>query len=371
MQFIMNADEAYADLDDYFVRTGAECILLVCGSGFQHLRIKDYFETLEERLGVRIVRFSDYQPNPCYDSVVRGVSIFRAGKCDLIAAVGGGSAMDVAKCIKLYANMDNHAPYLAQRIVPNDIPLLAIPTTAGTGSEATRFAVIYHNGEKLSVSDESCIPSAVLFDPALLKPMPMYQRKATMLDALCHAVESYWSVHATQESMDYARRAIKMIVAAEVRYLANDDQGNAEMMQAANLAGKAINITQTTAGHAMCYKLTTLYGIAHGHAAALCVKALLPYMMQYSAHCTDARGAAHLENVFGEIADALGCSRYDLPARFAEIVDALALPVPSVKSDEDFAVLTASVNPERLRNHPVSLSTDTIKSLYQQILQGV
>ena len=369
MQFIMNADEAYTELDDYFVRTGAECILLVCGGGFQHLRIKDYFETLEERLGVRIVRFSDYQPNPCYDSVVRGVSIFRAGKCDLIAAVGGGSAMDVAKCIKLFANMDNHAPYLAQRIVPNEIPLLAVPTTAGTGSEATRFAVIYHNGEKLSVSDESCIPSAVLFDPSLLKPLPMYQKKATMLDALCHAVESFWSVHATQESMDCARRAIRMIIAAKDRCLANEDAGNAEMMQAANLAGKAINITQTTAGHAMCYKLTTLYGIAHGHAAALCVKALIPYMTEHSQHCTDARGAVHLENVFGEIADALGCAKHDLPVRFAEIVDALALPLPSVKSEGDIAVLTASVNPERLRNHPVPLHPDTIASLYRQILQ--
>ena len=276
MQQILTASADYVELDEYFVQSGAKSILLVCDSAFGFLRIKDYFETLEARKGIRVVKFSDFQPNPLYESVVKGVEIFHENKCGLIAAVGGGSAIDVAKCIKLYSNMDSSENYLKQQIVPNDVPLFAVPTTAGTGSEATRYAVIYYNGAKQSVTDYSCIPSTVLFDASALKTLPMYQKKATMMDALCHAIESFWSVNSNEESMGYSQQAIEMIVANKASYLANEDAGNENMLKAANIAGKAINITQTTAGHAMCYKLTSLYGIAHGHAAAPCDKALIP-----------------------------------------------------------------------------------------------
>ena len=369
MQNILTASADYAELDDYFVQSGAESILLVRDSAFDFLRIKDYFESLEARRGIRVVPFSDFQPNPLYESVVKGVEVFRENGCNLIAAVGGGSAMDVAKCIKLYANMDSSENYLKQTIVPNDVPLFAVPTTAGTGSEATRYAVIYYQGEKQSVADYSCIPSTVLFDASVLKTLPIYQKKATMMDALCHAVESFWSVNSNDESMAYSREAIRMITANRESYLANEDTGNANMLKAANLAGKAINITQTTAGHAMCYKLTSLYGIAHGHAAALCDKALIPYMMQHPEQCIDPRGAEHLEGVYAEIADAFGCNTDKLADCFADIVDSLALSVPKVKSPEEIDILKTSVNPVRLKNHPIALTVETIEILYRQILR--
>lgn len=91
-------------------------------------------------------------------------------------------------------------------------------------------------------------------------------------------------------------------------YLANRSEGNAIMLRAANLAGRAINIAQTTAGHAMCYKLTSLYGISHGHAASLCVRKLWPFMIENISLCTDERGAAYLMDTFSEIAKAMGCS---------------------------------------------------------------
>lgn len=141
-----------------------------------------------------------------------GVKAFLESSADAIAAVGGGSAMDVAKCIKLYSGMDHNVCYLEQEIIPNDIRFLAVPTTAGTGSEATRFAVIYYEGEKQSVAHESCIPDAVLVDPEALKTLPTYHRKAAMLDAFCHAVESFWSIKSTEESRGLAAEAIRMIL---------------------------------------------------------------------------------------------------------------------------------------------------------------
>jgi len=369
MQNILIATEHYKELDDFLINSDARSLLLVVDGELQILRINDYFDTLEDRTGIKVVRFSDFKPNPLYESVVEGIKVFHKNKCDLIVAVGGGSAIDVAKCIKLYSNMDDSKNYLKQKIVPNEITLLAVPTTAGTGSEATRYAVIYFNGEKQSVADYSCIPSIVLFDASALKTLPIYQKKSTMMDALCHAIEAYWSVNSTEESIGYSREAIQLIIANKESYLANDETGNANMLKAANLAGKAINITQTTAGHAMCYKLTSLYNIAHGHAAALCDTVLIPYMIKHLEQCIDPRGAEHLNKVYAGIAEAMGCKSVNqLVTAFSKIVNDLEFKPITVSSSNDIDVLKTSVNPVRLKNHPIKLTVEVIEELYRQIL---
>lgn len=366
MQQIIEAGNQYKQLDDYLL--GKKKILLVCGKSIESLEIGKYFDGLEERTRIKIVKFSNFKPNPLYESVVEGVKVYKEEQCDCIVAVGGGSAMDVAKCIKLYANMDKGQNYLKQKIVPNDILFIAVPTTAGTGSEATRFAVIYYNGKKQSVSDNSCIPSAVVVDPSVLETLPEYQKKSTMMDALCHATESFWSVNSTEESQKYSTEAIKLVLQNKDGYLANTKKGNAGMLKAANTAGKAINITQTTAGHAMCYKLTGLYGIAHGYAAALCVSKLYPYMLENVDKCIDPRGGEYLKETFKRLAKAYGCDRaMDAANKFNEILKGLNLEVPIPKK-EDYEILKNSVNPIRLKNNPVGLDIDTIDSLYHQIL---
>ncbi len=367
-QRIISAENNYAELDKYIKDSGCKSIMLVCDESLKFLNIKNYFDILEDRLNVKLTRFSNFKPNPLYESVVEGVQLFHEKSCEMIIAVGGGSAMDVAKCIKLYSNMDSHENYLNQKIVPNDILLLAVPTTAGTGSEATRYAVIYYGGEKQSVTHVSCIPSVVLMDSSVLKTLPEYQKKSTMLDALCHAIESFWSVNSTEESRKYSKTAVQMIMRNKDAYLANEESGNAEMLKAANIAGKAINITQTTAGHAMCYKLTSLYGIAHGHAAALCVSKLFPFMVDNTNKCIDSRGEDFLKNIFVEIASAMGCTNTDDAClKFNVIFYSLNLSVPQAK-DKDFEILKNSVNPTRLKNNPIGLEIDDIDVLYHKIL---
>lgn len=367
-QEILIASENYSELDNYIQKKGIKTIFLVCGESLSHLRLNAYFLELKSRLGVELVRFSDFQPNPLYESVVKGVELFNRETCDVIFAVGGGSAMDVAKCIKLYANMDPGRNYLEQNIVPNDITLLAIPTTAGSGSEATRYAVIYYNGEKQSVADDSCIPSTVLMDATVLKTLPVYQKKSTMLDALCHAIESYWSVNSTEESRAYSQQAIQIIMENKEKYLNNEDEGNRNMLMAANIAGKAINITQTTAGHAMCYKITSLYGIAHGHAAAICLAKLWPHMLNNIDKCVDVRGKEYVETIFYGIANAMGCQdKHEAVKIFNEYVLDLGLNTPKA-TQEDYEILCQSVNPIRLKNNPIRLELSDIEKLYKQIV---
>ena len=370
-QIVLVACGDYRDLDQYLQLKDSKKILLVCDPSISFLGINDYFLTLEERLGVKVVRFSDFQPNPLYESVVKGVDVFLTEACDTIVAVGGGSAMDVAKCIKLYSNMDRSENYLKQSIVPNDTPFIAVPTTAGTGSEATRYAVIYYEGEKQSIADYSCIPPVVLFDTSVLETLPLYQKKATLMDAMCHSIESFWSVNSTDESKGYSREAIGLIIKNYKDYLAGDDSKNELMLKASHIAGKAINITQTTAGHAMSYKLTSLFRIAHGHAAALCIKGIWPFMVEHTGNCIDARGEEYLKGTFAEIADAMGCSSVEEAiSKFGNMVDELGLEVPENVTDKDYEVLKNSVNPVRLKNNPVALSVEDIDFIYHSVLGG-
>ncbi len=358
------------DVEKVLRDRAAESVLLVCGNSFRQQGLYGKIKEAAEKAGARMTEFSDFEPNPKYESVVKGVQIFLEQRCDFIIAAGGGSAMDVAKCIKLFWNMDQHQSFLGQEIVENDTPLLAIPTTAGTGSEATRFAVIYDQGNKQSVGHRSCIPEYVILEPALLKTLPEYQRKATMLDALCHALESYWSVNSTKESRVYAAKAVQEVFRHHKAYLENKPEGNEGMLLAAYTAGQAINLTQTTAGHAMCYKLTTLYGLAHGHAAALCVETLWPYMTEHMEDCHDPRGEEYLQEMFQELAQVMGCmTTAEAVEKYREFLKGLALPSPVLKEEKELELLKRSVNPERLKNNPVRLTEETLEGLYRQILK--
>lgn len=360
----------YNGIDKWIAENAIRKPFLVCDASMPFLKVKEYFDELETRTPV--VKFDDFQPNPLYESVVEGVKLFRDEGCDGIIAVGGGSAIDVAKCVKLYSNMPGDGAdgsWLKCEIVPNAVPFLAMPTTAGTGSEATRYAVVYYNDAKQSITSESIVPSTVLMDASALKTLPLYQKKATMCDALCHAIESFWSVNSTEESKGYSKKAIELVIANMDAYLANDDEANANMLVAANMAGKAINITQTTAGHAMCYKITSLFGSAHGHAAILCDRVLFPWMIENTDKFVDSRGEEYLKNTLDEIGKAMGCKDAQGGAeKLRKIFEALAFEIPAA-TDEQYEELKTSVNPVRLKNHPVRLDVETIDRLYHEILR--
>ncbi|MCL1886138.1 MAG: phosphonoacetaldehyde reductase [Dehalococcoidia bacterium] len=303
---------------------------LVCDAAFDALGID---------MPYKYVRFSDFTSNPHYQDAKAGLKLLRKTKCDFMVAIGGGSSIDMAKSIKYYSHIDR--------------PLMAVPTTAGTGSEATHFAAIYRDGTKYSIADAKLLPNYVILQPDVLKTLPDYQKKCTMLDALCQAIESWWSKKATAQSIEFSRRAIKLILNNMDGYLKNEDAANKNMLTASNLAGRAINITTTTAPHAMSYKLTTLYGLPHGHAVALCLPKVWRHMKNYNA-----------------IAVALGKQNFEEAILFFEqLLQKLEVLPPQNASVNDLDVLTHSVNAQRLHNNPVKLGCDTIRTLYKEILE--
>lgn len=361
-QTILETSGDYHELN-YWFKNINRC-MLVCGKSIEKNAVNEYLKEIPSKLGTEIIKFSDFSPNPLYEDVVKGVNLFGEKNCDGIIAVGGGSAIDVAKCVKLYHNLGDgtDGAWLKAKIIPNDIKLMAIPTTAGSGSEATRFAVIYYKGNKQSVTDESIIPQTVLMDKNSLKTLPLYQRKATMCDALSHALESFWSVNSTEESRKYSADALKSALKHMDAYLNNTDEGNRAMLYAAHTAGRAINITQTTAGHAMCYKLTSLFKIAHGHAAILCNRVLFAHLAENADKRED------LEKILREISEAMSCKTLKSAVEeLKRIFDGLKLEIPKA-AEEQYEILKNSVNPVRLKNHPLALTADDIDNLYRRIL---
>lgn len=346
---------------------GSSKVLLVCDSSFPFLNIKADIEAMD----VPYVVFSDFTPNPLYEDVCKGVDLFNITKCDTILAVGGGSSMDVAKCIKLYCRMDKDRLYLEQEYKDTGIKLIAIPTTAGTGSESTRYAVIYYDGKKQSVTHDSIIPNVAILEPKVLKTLPIYQKKCTMLDALCQGIESWWSVNSIDESKEYSKIAVETIMKWWREYIfENTDESAMHIMEAANYAGRAICITQTTAPHAFSYKITSLYKLPHGHAVAVGLPEIWQYMIANMDKCIDSRGKEYLADVFSDISKAMGCETPTLAIKeFCQMLKEMDINNPVANNrEEDLGILSHSVNPIRLKNNPVELNDCIIRNLYKEIV---
>ena len=359
------------NLDGLLRQLTAGKVLLVADASFPYLSIKDQLENM----AVPYILFDQFSPNPLYEDVCKGVRLFNEQQCDAIVAVGGGSSIDVAKCIKLYCKMDPAVNYLQQEPFDSGIPLVAIPTTAGTGSESTRFAVIYYEGKKQSVNHLSIIPNYALLEPSVLETLPLYQKKCTVLDALCQSIESWWSVNSTEESKQISKAALETLTAALMPYVSETAEPRSPLvasnvMRAANMAGQAINITQTTAPHAFSYKITSLYHLPHGHAVAVCLPHIWRYMLEHPERCIDSRGAEYLDGVFCDIAAAMGCnSPSEAVDRFEKLLRDLELGGPhSDNRAADMEVLVHSVNPVRLKNNPVGLDLEAIREIYEKVI---
>lgn len=367
MQKIFQGRESYKQIAEILKEINSKKFLLVCGkNSFEALNIQLFIDTECPNY----VRFSDFSSNPKYEQVCKGIQEFNSNHCDAIVVIGGGSAMDVAKCIKLFCKMKADENCLKQEFSDTGIPLIAVPTTAGTGSESTRYAVIYYNDEKQSVTHNSIVPNYAILDVSLLKTLPLYQKKCAMLDALCQGIESWWSINSTDESKEYSKIAIETIMNNWEQYIFEDDEQAAEqIMVGSNYAGKAINITQTTAPHAFSYKLTSLYGIPHGHAVAICLPVIWEFMLSQEGMCNDPRGCKYLSVIFEQIANAMKViSSIQAIKLIKQMMSDMELQqYVQCRSEEEMCILTSSVNPIRLRNNPVSISSNEIRNLYEFI----
>lgn len=325
-----------------------------------------------------VVRFYDFSVNPKMEDLGHVLEAFKASKAHLLIAVGGGSTIDLAKLINYFA---------ATGIDPTNYtkgekcnieafwPLLAVPTTAGTGSEATHFAVLYNGFKKISVADGRMAPSHIWLNPRFTISMSSYLTACTGFDAFAQAIESYWAVGSTKESRQDSAKAIKLCLAhLEKAVMMPTLEHRANMLQAAYLSGKAINVSKTTAAHALSYALTAHYGLPHGHAVAMTLPAVFEANTTFTEKdVCDPRGVEHLHTIITEICELFEVdSVQEVVQRIRDIVTNIGLS-DSWLSEHDFEpkeareYITQEVNYERLWNNPRSLNGKMIDQIVSHI----
>lgn len=335
---------------------------LCCSGSFKKTAA---FEYLKNNFDLTV--WDKVRPNPRFEDMVAAADLFSKSKCDFIIGAGGGSVLDSAKMIKLLTT-NNPKTALSEPMQDNDIKFLAIPTTSGTGSEATRYSIFYVNEkEKHSITHSGFLPDFVLLDSSFLKTVPPYQRRCTAMDALCHSIESYWNVKSTEESKAIAKRAIELFVENKDGYINNTDSGNNGMMMASYYAGKAIDITSTTSAHAMCYNITVNCHTAHGHSVSVNLKEIWKYMNLHNDKINDARGRAYVLKTLDELGIMLGGKNSVEGAQIFEGIlneFELCAPVANEKLVKGFA---EKVNPDRLLNNPTVLTSDDVFKIYRKV----
>ncbi len=289
-----------------------------------------------------------FEVNPKKLQVDEMIAQYQSDDYQIIIAFGGGSAIDFAKLYKHFSRAK--------------LPLIAIPTTAGTGSEATQFAVYYVDGEKQSLDEASVLPEYSILDARLLLKAPAYLKACSAIDAYCQAIESYWAVQSTDESKQYAAKAILLAKDYIVPFVnTQNEEACQKMALASNFAGKAINTSRTTAAHALSYKITSLYGLPHGHAVALSMADLFEANLHCDEQsCQDARGADYVKSTVKQISDLLKIDNFraywnNLLAELGLSKDFTHLGITDKES------LIQGVNQDRLKNNPKILTKDLDK----------
>lgn len=252
--------------------------------------------------GVDCVSYLDVLPNPTVEMVEAAAALFLARKCDFIVALGGGSPMDVAKAAGVIAKYGGSiTDYEGADRVPGEIvPIAAIPTTAGTGSEVTAFSVITDTKRsyKLSVFSYRLIPKYAILDSQLILSLPKAVAAATGIDAAIHAIESYLSRTASPFSDAMAEKALELIGANLRTFVAcrqNTEAADA-MLAGSMFAGIAFAWARLGNVHAMSHPVSAHFGVAHGVANAV----LLPVVLEYNALADTGRYARIRSYLFGD-----------------------------------------------------------------------
>lgn len=340
-----------------FSRYRNQKVFLVHGkNSYLSCGAKNIFDKVFTNLNCNVFEHFDFSENPKWDEIKIGIEKFNLFNPDVIVAIGGGSVIDTAKLIRFFSNTEgNPQKYIEPK---NDlIPFFVLPTTSGTGSETTHFAVCYVDGKKYSVASKQILPSKVFLDYRFTLNNPKYLTACTGLDALCQAIESYWSVKSTKESRKYAIKAIKNIYPNLINCVNNPNKKIRRNVSIGSYyAGKAINISFTTAPHAYSYGITSKFGIPHGHAVAIS----LPYFFELNSNvneenCNDIRGTDFVKERLFKLTKLL---KIKINAK-EELTNYINLILQKediqIWFEKNWNTISDTVNVQRLGNNPVKV----------------
>jgi alcohol dehydrogenase len=251
-------------------------------------RKQGFIDRVASALGKTLVYvLDDVKPNPDLLIVDAQITRLRSIRPDVVIALGGGSSIDTAKALARMlvqppgATLRCHFRDQVTLSQHNALPVIAIPTTSGTGSEVTPFATIwdFELGKKYSVIGEDIFPHTAILDPELTYELPEEVTISTGLDAISHALESIWNRNAYPVSIAFATESLTLSLPAlrALGHSVRNHAARADIMQASLLAGLAISQTRTALAHSISYPLTTDFGLPHGIACSFTLPALLRF----------------------------------------------------------------------------------------------
>lgn len=349
-------------------------VLIISDRGLEKLGVVQKITDILQENGIDNDVFLDVEANPSVETVNAATEIFKKSGAEVIIALGGGSPMDVAKAVGVLAKHGGEITQYegADKVPDKIVPILAIPTTAGTGSEVTAFSVITDRSRnyKLTVFSYELIPSYVLLDPELIMTLPKAVAASTGIDALVHAIEAYLSLAASPFSDSMAEKAMEMIGKNIRSFVANSNNEEAagSMMLASTFAGVAFAWARLGNVHAMAHPLGGYFNIPHGVANAI----LLPTVLEYNALADNGR----FEKIYNYVKECKGIATNFVPQLLVDEIRKLTsiLGIPKTLSEigvtEDMIPNMAidAMKSGNIAVNPRKTTVSDIEMLYQKAL---
>lgn len=320
--------------------------LIVCGNGGSAIRngaMEDVCQALRQE-SINWELFDEVEPNPTIETIRRGAALAYENKADFVIGIGGGSPMDAAKGMAI-TNLERITDQeLLELKYGNVLPIVLVPTTAGTGSEVTSASILTsHNDQtKRNIGTAKLIPSIAFLDPSYTSSIPWQITADTAVDAYSHAIESYFSAKNSRISSLFSTQAM-MILGKELKIIAEkrelDPENRESLLYASYLAGVAISLTGTSIPHAIGYSLTYYKGMPHGRANGIVMPAWLDFNYQVSTQ--------------HRIRTALEISSLASLTEFRELIALLCGPAPVCTSDEHHVFLKHALKTKNIYNNLV------------------
>jgi alcohol dehydrogenase len=354
------------ELSDILKQKGFNRGVLVCDGIFRENGLAD--EIIKKSEGRLTAVFSDITPNPTTENVNNCVKLLREEKAEFAVALGGGSSMDCAKAAcAIKGSNDLIDDYHAGKksLNPDDrIPLIAVPTTAGTGSEVTFVSVLTNEekGLKAPLGNPLLYAEAAIIDPVLTLSVPPRVTASTGLDVLSHALEGFWSIHhqpiCDAVSLSAARTVFEFL--PTVYENPSDLNAREKMCEASLLAGIGFSYPKTTGSHACSFPLTNIYHVPHGEACAF----TLDYFLRLNAkNETDGRINRFAADCGFENAEKMADRIFEMKKSFGM---RCTLSEIGVKDEDIRSLSEKSMHPNML-NNPVKMTVDSVEEMYRSL----
>jgi len=359
-----------SDLENLISQAKFERIFFLCGKKKKSYYSSSGFRTIKKILKKKTTKF--YFKSSLFPEIVELKKIIVSLKQfspDLIIAIGGGTVMDYAKianCVGIEKNLEkkiiNNSYILKHKLAK----LITIPTTAGSGAEVTANAVIYINKIKYSVESELVKPDYFFLIPEFVMGAPKKIISSAGFDAIAQATESLISKKSNLASVRFAKKSLKISLKYYLNFLSNPTKENSSAMcLAANLSGKAISISKTTAPHAISYPFTSFYNIKHGHAVSLTFEKFMKFnYINYNKSDCNFNLKKRYEDIFSifKVTDINDFENYIINLKKKANLESDFTKL-KIDLNKDFDRIISGVNLLRLKNNPINLEKNDIKTI--------